>query len=164
MINRLDDDGIYPEIHALSPHRKRAEVDAFLAKYAARLQFAEDDLHHPRYSESPTHTFRSAGELIDFLLGDPTAENALYWSGERGGASLHFLPDGALVCAIVRDPTEDIAPQILELATCVGARFAYAEGECPPPDSAEAVIGRAREGEWSIWKGEPTWSKAAKPI
>jgi hypothetical protein len=164
MTHRLDDDGICPEIHALSPHRQRAKVDAFLARYATRLQLAEEDLHYPPNRESPTQTPRSADELIEFLLSDPGAEYALYWSGEDRGASLHFLPDGSLVCAVVRDPTKDVAPQILELAKCIGARFAYAEGENPPPDSGEAVVDRAHESKWSIWQGVPTWTKTGKPI
>jgi hypothetical protein len=164
MTTRLDDDGLYPEIHALAPHRDRAAVEAFLAKYAARLQFGEDDLHYPRDSESPTRSFRSAEEIIAFLLSTPGAEYALYWSAERAGASLHFLPDGALVCAIVRDPTKDIAPQILDLAGCLGARLAYGEGENPPPRSRDAVVDRGRRCAWAIWEGKPTWTSAGRPL
>lgn len=157
MTEMLDDDGTYPEIHALSPRRDRAEVEAFLRRYTACLELAEEDLHYPQCSDPSTRSFGSGDELIDFLLSDPGADYALYWSGQRGGASLHFLSDGSLVCAVVRNPSEDLGPQILRLARCIGARFAYGEGENPPPGSASAFIDRARGSAWSIWQGEPTW-------
>jgi hypothetical protein len=79
---------------------------------------------------------------------------ARYWSGARTKFSVHFLEDGSVVCAIQRDPRCDIASQLCELANCVEALFAFAEGETPPPDDAAEFRRVARARPWAIVEGK----------
>ena len=157
----LDDGGVWDEVHALCGRRDRATVDRFLAAYGTGRHEGQADYPYPQLVDDPERIFGNLDECLEFLLSNSNSEYALYWSGTRTNLSLHFLQDGSLVCAIQRDPRCDIAPQLCDLANCVDALFAVAEGEAPPPDDAAEFRRVARARPWAIVEGKPSWRQPA---
>jgi hypothetical protein len=145
----LDDGGVYDEIHALSSARDSKTISDFLVQYVRDLPLATV-LERP---VGPGVDFASLDECVAFLLANPSVSYSLYWSGVCEGASLHFLADGALICAVVRDAARDLAPQLVALCACVNAEYASATGEQPPPETAATFIDEVLSAQWSIVKG-----------
>lgn len=91
--------------------------------------------------------------LIDRLLAAPEQPHSLYWSNRGPGqelpAMLFFTTDGGLIAGLTveTDDPNQASTTLRQLAQSVDARYGYATGEQPPPDTASVFKAIARTAE-----------------
>lgn|SRR5262249_14405856 len=104
----------------------------------------------PRFADRPDAVYNSPWELIERLLAEPSQPHSLYWMNPRGGHVLHgmlfFTADAGLIAGLTVSTEDlDVAEKTLrELAQSVDARYGYALGDSPPPDTASEFKAEAR--------------------
>jgi hypothetical protein len=131
----------FADIYVLSKSRKPASVLSFLDTFAARREEAADEYEIPQYSQSPTHIFSSAEQLIDHCCSNVEETHAIYWrisSGQASHAMVFFLSDGHVIYGLSVDAEDKREVEHLRqvLADHVGSSETLELWESPPPDSA----------------------------
>lgn len=141
------------DLYALAGERSYEVVKRFRDRWLTSLESSAEQYEFPRYSDRPAAVYRSPWELIDRLLAAPEQPNSLYWSNRGPGQELHamlfFTTDSGLNAGLTveTDDPNQASTTLRQLAQSVDARYGYATGEQPPPDTASEFKAIARTAE-----------------
>jgi hypothetical protein len=141
------------DLYALAGERSYEVVKRFRDRWLTSLEPAAEEHEFPRYSDRPDAVYMSPWELIDRLLAAPEQPHSLYWSNRGPGEELHamlfFTTDGGLIAGLTvqTDDPARATTTLRQLAQSVDARYGYATGEQPPPDTTSEFEAIARTAE-----------------
>ena len=141
------------DLYALAGERSYEVVKRFRDRWLTSLEPSAEEYEFPRYSDRPDAVYRSPWELIDRLLAAPEQPHSLYWSNRGSGGELHamlfFTADRGLIAGLTveTDDPDRAATTLRKLAQSVDARYGYATGEQPPPDTTSEFKAIARTAE-----------------
>ena len=161
--------GPYFDVYVLCSERTEALAERFLAEWAPNRTPTAVEYEIPQYSDTYTHLFEDAGDLIRFLESNAAETQAVYWESGRDDeierVMVFFTSDGGMVAGLsISDwdrPREEIARIFFALAGSVGARFGYVTAEeAPVYETQKAFRAECERREIALIDGariEPAW-------
>jgi hypothetical protein len=128
----------YADTYVLTFDRSATLIVRFLERFARCREEVAEVYEVPQYSDSPTHRFHRAADLVEYLAGCPSEPHAVYWRNLGQGPAItmaFFTNDGAVILGLFC--AEDEAETWLtELRKFAGPGPGCILFEQPPPVSA----------------------------
>ena len=134
------------DTYVLTVHRNQEFIGQFLDEFLPRRRVSSFGEQVPRFAKQPERTFRTAEELLAFLLENPEYEQVIYYSNLDAGdpeyAVLAFTNDGKLILGLsCAESHEEVAAAYrTRLKTFAGSEYAYSAFEYAPDSSTEEFM------------------------
>ena len=102
-------EGYFADCYVLVPHRTREFIDSFLNNFIPNRIESAEEYEIPQYANNPIAIFKSASELIDYLVEKTNEIHTIYWhnmdKSEIRGAMCFFTNDGYVIAGLYSETT-----------------------------------------------------------
>ncbi len=104
MTNRKEHAGYFADCYVLTDRRTKDFIYSFLDNFIPNRQETADEYEIPQYSNKPTTVYKTADQLIDFLVINKSKIHTVYWTNitesEIKGAMCFFTKDEHLIVGL----------------------------------------------------------------
>jgi hypothetical protein len=125
------------DIYVLSEKRSPREIGNFLNSFLPDHEEMASEYEYPQYSDTPSHMYESADEIIRICSEDQSKEYGLYWTNKGNSplfGMIFFMQDGSVIYGLSNnDEYPMIAKELFEkMKLHLGSNLGYIGHEASP--------------------------------